>query len=95
MRCDTSSRPRLDLSQAENPRAVHSAIRHFVLGLRGPRKAPVSRKQIGEWLCFTPAPAVDRALGDLIADGMIRVVCLSLRATSNRTNRAIGYEAPA
>jgi hypothetical protein len=93
MHCDTSNRPRLDLSQHTHPRAVHVAVLRYVRGTRGPRAVPVTRGQIGKWLSATPADAVDRALVDLAAEGLITSRYNSLRHRRNAARRAVVYEA--
>jgi len=93
MHCDTSSRPRFDLSQHTHPRAVHVAVLRFIRGVRGPRTAPVTRAQIGKWLSATPAAAIDAAMADLAAEGKITSRYNSLRGHRNADRRAIVYEA--
>lgn len=92
MKCDTSSRPLVDLSQAKHPRAVHVAVERFVRGPRGPRENPVTRDQIMAWLNRTPFEAIDTALADLVAEGRLLCVALSLRSNRNTAKRAHGYE---
>lgn len=92
MHCSTSSRPLVDLSQASHPRAVHVAVERFVRGARGPRRNPVTRNQICAWLNRTPFEAVDAALTDLVAEGKLLCVALSLRSNRNTAKRAHGYE---
>jgi hypothetical protein len=91
MHCDTSSRPRVDLTKVAHPRAVHVAVLNFIKGVRGPRNVPVTRKQIGQWLAFTPAQAVDVALCDLVADGSVYSAYNSLRYR-NTARRSIVYQ---
>ena len=93
MHCETSSKPRIDLTLTGHPRAVHVAALRFIRGVRGPRAGHVTRKEIGAWLAFTPAEAIDAALVDLIAEGAIACVALSLRTPRNSARRAHGYEA--
>jgi len=92
MHCDTSNRPRFDLSQHPHPRAVHTALLRFIRGVRGPRTAPVTRAQIGKWLSATPAAAIDAALLTLATEGKITSRYNSLRGARNTVRRAVVYE---
>ena len=91
MHCDTSSRPIFDLTLTGHPRSVHAEVLRFVRGIRGKRANHVTRAQIGKWLSRTPAEAVDVAMADLIAEGKVITVMLSLRTPRNAAKRAIGY----
>ena len=93
MHCDTSTKPRIPLHLTGHPRSVHVEALRFIRGIRGPRQAPVTRKQIGAWLFATPAEFVDAALVELIEEGKITAGYLSLRNGRNTAKRAIGYEA--
>ena len=90
MHCDTSTRPIINLLHHKHARAVHAEVLRFVRGIRGPRRNPVTRTQIGAWLARTPGEAVDAALVDLIAEGKVGAEPLSLRSR-NSAKRATGY----
>jgi hypothetical protein len=93
MHCDTSSRPRIDLTLHSHPRAVHAECLRFIKGIRGHRIGHVSRKQIGNWMRATPSEAIDAALIDLISEGKIATRLLNLRSPRNAAKRRYGYEA--
>jgi hypothetical protein len=93
MHCDTSTKPRMPLHLTGHPRSVHVEALRFIRGIRGPRQAPVTRKQIGAWLFATPAEFVDTALCELIAEGKVTTAAIGgFRYRNNKTRRAMGYE---
>jgi hypothetical protein len=91
MNCDTSTRPVLNVT-LYGPRACRAEVLRFIRGIRGRRENPVTRAQIGKWLFRTPADAIDAALLELVAEGVITCGALSLRTPSNSHRRAYGYE---
>jgi hypothetical protein len=93
MHCDTSTKPRIPLHLTGHPRSVHVEALRFIRGVRGPRQAPVTRKQIGAWLFATPAEFVDAALVELIAEGKVTTVRTGgARYRNNATRRPMAYE---
>lgn len=62
----------------------------FVGGIRGERKACVSRRQILAWFRGTPADFTDRAITEACAQG--KIACHAKSGTGRRHNAAHVYE---
>lgn len=77
--------------KGEGHNRCKNQIIKFITGIHGPRKNPVTKKQIMKWVPHTPSEFVDACIDSLIMDGSISIRQKSL-SSGRRYNGAYVYE---
>lgn len=72
--------------------ALKRRIVDYIKGVRGPRRQPVTKKQIIAWFRSTPSEFVEAHLGELLDAGKVRICRTSLGGVRIRHNARYVYE---
>lgn len=67
--------------KGDGAKSCQAEIVRFVRGVRRPRQAPVTARQIKQWLRVTPADFVDAQIDNALIAGRIHIAPRSLGST--------------
>ena len=82
------------ISAFDGAEALRRQIVAYVRGVRGPREAPVTEKQITGWFRGTDPAFLRQQLTEVVTAGQVRICSRSL-SSNRRHNGGYVYEIPA